>query len=456
VANSSLSVAERVYGLSLIWQEANYNFAFFDRIPDLDWDALYREYLPQVISAEDLGAYYDLLARFIARLQDGHTLVALPKALYLGLDRPKLKLMNIAGRPIVTNASRSIGASVPIGSALEAIDGVAAGEYLATRVAPLICETTPHRRADHATARLLLGPRGGQVKCAFRTPAGDAVELELERNRRADADPWLRAPGAPDPWEFMGFDEWLYNDSPFPSFEFAILEGEVAYVALHSFMDPTVATRFEEHLPAIARCAGLILDVRKNHGGSDSVGYSIAAHFLRQPTEPLLPRSPQHIAYYRAGGVALADAPADELAGLDETAREKLLCYRRRWFHQAHWGSLSPASETLALPTVILTSSETGSAAEDFVMAFEAGQSGATRIGQSTGGSSGQPLIQGLPGGGQFAICTIRMPWPEQVWRKGIEPHICVSPTVEDVIRNEDRTLAAARRYLGEGRRVVY
>jgi carboxyl-terminal processing protease len=34
-----LSAAERSYGLSLIWQEANYNFAFFDRVPDLDWDA---------------------------------------------------------------------------------------------------------------------------------------------------------------------------------------------------------------------------------------------------------------------------------------------------------------------------------------------------------------------------------------------------------------------------------
>ena len=27
-----LSVAERLYGLSLIWKEANYNFAFFDRV----------------------------------------------------------------------------------------------------------------------------------------------------------------------------------------------------------------------------------------------------------------------------------------------------------------------------------------------------------------------------------------------------------------------------------------
>ena len=31
-----LSDAEKLYGLSLLWQEANYNFAFFDQVPDLD------------------------------------------------------------------------------------------------------------------------------------------------------------------------------------------------------------------------------------------------------------------------------------------------------------------------------------------------------------------------------------------------------------------------------------
>ena len=83
-------------------------------------------------------------------------------------------------------------------------------------------------------------------------------------------------------------------------------------------------------------------------------------------------------------------------------------------------------------------------------MAFQSGKGEATRIGRSTAGSSGQPLIQELPGGGKLAVCTIRMPWPEEVWRKGIEPHIYVEPTIEDVIRNEDRTLKTAVRYLGD------
>jgi carboxyl-terminal processing protease len=150
------SVAERIYGLSLIWQEANYNFAFFDRVPDLDWDAAYREFIPKVIAAEDIFSYYNLHERFIALLNDGHTWVLMHKDLTQQLDQPKLSLMNINGSPIVTNVSQAIGHSVPIGSQLLEINGIAAEEYLLTYVLPVVGETTPHCRRDRATARLLL------------------------------------------------------------------------------------------------------------------------------------------------------------------------------------------------------------------------------------------------------------------------------------------------------------
>ena len=81
-----VSTTERIYGLSLIWQETSRNFPFFDRLPRLDWDSSYRQYIPQVVSAEDLSAYYDLLARFAALLQDDHTAVLPPPALHFSFD----------------------------------------------------------------------------------------------------------------------------------------------------------------------------------------------------------------------------------------------------------------------------------------------------------------------------------------------------------------------------------
>lgn len=444
-----LTVAERLYGLSLIWQEANYNFAYFDRVPDLDWDATYREYMARVIAAEDLASYYDLLARFTALLKDGHTGVVPPVSLYLSRDRPKLMLMNVQHTPIVTNASQAIGSCVPIGSALLEVDGIEAQEYLATRVVPLVAETTLHRRWDHAVARVLLGPQGSPVTCRFHTPGGDTVTLELLRNRRTETSPWLRPTGVPDPWEFMYFDEWVFTmeqgDAPFTEFEFKVLEGNLAYVALNSFMKETVMTAFTGKLPTIRQCSGLVLDLRKNHGGKDGYAYGVVKHFLRRPTEVLRPRTLKHIASYRAHGVTWKDTPADQFP---EWAKEQVLCYRRQWWHEENWGTTQPSPEILNLPTAILTGSETASAAEDFLMAFESGKGQAIRIGAGTAGSSGMPVIEALPGGGQVGVCTVHMPWPEDVWRKGIEPHICVEPTVGDVIRNEDRALQTAVRHL--------
>jgi C-terminal processing protease CtpA/Prc len=442
--STSLSVTERLYGLSLIWQEVNYNFAFFNRVPNLDWDASYREYISRVASAENLYHYYDLLLRFTALLKDGHTAVIPPQSLHLGLDRPKLMLMNVGSIPIVTNASRTIGSRVPIGSELVEIDGVAAEEYLSTRIVPIVCETTDQRRLDHAVARLLLGRQGSKVYCRFQPPGGNVIGMELLRNRRIDADPWLRPTGVPDKWEFMYLDEWFYNDAPFSAFEFNMLEDNVAYVALNSFVDPTVVTRFEEKLPTIRDCSGLILDLRKNHGGSDTIAYAIVAHFLHQPTEPILVRSPKHIASYKARGLSLRGTPADKIPGLGEKARERLFCYGKQCLHEESWGNIEPSQESLSLPTAMLTDSETLSAAEDFIMAFQSGKGEAIRIGRSTGGSTGQPLVQELPGGGILGVCTVNMPWPEGIWRKGIEPHIHIEPTIEDIIRNEDRILKTA------------
>lgn len=448
----TLSATQRLYGLSLIWQEANYNFAFFDRVPELDWDAAYQEYIPRVHSAEDLASYYDLLARFTALLKDGHSVVVPPYSVHMSLDRPKLTLLAVEGVPVVTNASQPIARSVPIGSTLLAVDDTPAAEYLSERVMPLVSETTSRRRMDHAVARILLGSQGSRVKCQFFTPGGKKVEMELARNRRIDPDPWLRPSGVPDQGEFMYFNEWLFewfnSEPPFTAFEFRVLEGNVAYAALNSFMNQKVADAFTEKLPTINRCSGLILDLRKNHGGSDSVGYDIAAHFIRQPTEDVRIYSLKSIASYRSSGVTMKDTPQDKIVGLSEWDRERLLCYKKQLFHEENWGNVLPSKEVDSVPTVILTDSETASAAEDFIMAFQSGKGQATRIGRGTAGSTGQPLIQDLPGGGQYGICTIRMPWPEEIWRKGFAPDIWVEPTIEDVIRNEDRTLKTALDYL--------
>jgi len=37
-----LTAEEKIYGLSLFWSEVKYNFAFFDLVPNVDWDSVYQ------------------------------------------------------------------------------------------------------------------------------------------------------------------------------------------------------------------------------------------------------------------------------------------------------------------------------------------------------------------------------------------------------------------------------
>jgi carboxyl-terminal processing protease len=59
-----LTDAEKVAGLSKLWSEARFNFPVFSRVPGVDWDELYAEYLPQVIAVKTTADYYRVLMRF--------------------------------------------------------------------------------------------------------------------------------------------------------------------------------------------------------------------------------------------------------------------------------------------------------------------------------------------------------------------------------------------------------
>lgn len=67
-------------------------------------------------------------------------------------------------------------------------------------------------------------------------------------------------------------------------------------------------------------------------------------------------------------------------------------------------------------------------------------------IGQTTGGSTGQPLFQKLPGGGGFQVCTKRDTAGDgSEWIGiGIRPDIEVAPTVVSLRAGEDPVLERA------------
>jgi C-terminal processing protease CtpA/Prc len=96
-------------------------------------------------------------------------------------------------------------------------------------------------------------------------------------------------------------------------------------------------------------------------------------------------------------------------------------------------------------PVLVLTGAATYSAAEDFAVAFDGMQRGAL-VGEATGGSTGQPLVIKLPGGGGARICTKQDSYPDgRVFvGVGVQPQHIVKQTVDGVRAGRDEVLEAA------------
>lgn len=92
----------------------------------------------------------------------------------------------------------------------------------------------------------------------------------------------------------------------------------------------------------------------------------------------------------------------------------------------------------------------TASAAEDFLIILSNLKGRAKTIGQTTFGSTGQPLMFQLPGGGTARICAKKDTYPDgkEFVGYGIQPDISVEENIQDIIAGKDRTLDVALKNL--------
>ncbi|HEX5257204.1 MAG TPA: S41 family peptidase, partial [Sphingomicrobium sp.] len=210
-----------------------------------------------------------------------------------------------------------------------------------------------------------------------------------------------------------------------PGTEFRLLPGGIAYLGVGEFEDDSGPKDLMAHLPDIAAAKGLVIDVRQNGGGNSQNGVTILQTLAAAPFKWEMERTPVYNAVDRAD-----DVPQHLAAiGQPEIAPD-------------------PAHH-LSVPVVVLTSGETGSAAEDFVALFQSMHRGAT-IGEPTGGSTGQPFSFKLPGGGTARICTknTRTPDGRVYMGIGLQPDILVRPSLTDVRAHRDAALDRAVQYL--------
>jgi C-terminal processing protease CtpA/Prc len=182
-----------------------------------------------------------------------------------------------------------------------------------------------------------------------------------------------------------------------------------------------MVAKFDSLFPLIEQSKALILDVRENSGGNSDIAYEILGYLVDQSFKIVQGKNRTYNSFFRAMRKTQqwADNPSVELP--------------------------ANALRHYSKPLVVLISSRTGSAAEDFCVVLSHLKRGIL-IGTPTAGATGQPLFYGLPGGGTGVVCTIRTcsPGGKEFVGIGIEPDITVLQTVSDVQSGNDAALRTA------------
>ena len=222
-------------------------------------------------------------------------------------------------------------------------------------------------------------------------------------------------------------------------------------MALNTFGDEKVIEDFEGHLPELRKCRGLVIDIRRNGGGSSGTGYAITKHLTRKSFLGSRWKTREHRAAFKAWGKFYAEKPPQEIAEIREKADggdlerlERVIgTYNGTFWYESEASTMKPGRKgKLRMPVVVLIGHDTGSAAEDFLIAMDSIQRG-TFVGQKTFGSTGQPLTFELPGGGSARVCTKRDTYPDgrEFVGYGVMPHVSVEPSVEDLLSDRDVVL---------------
>jgi len=429
---NTLTRQDKVFGLSKIWQEVNYNYIYLEKIDREKWDSTYRVMISKVQETENDYEYYRELQKFCALLRDGHTFILLPKNIdslvYTDMfGAYRIRLRNIEDKAIITHINESKKSELPIGSEIVEVNGLPTKEYINKFVAPYISSSTEYVLKDEGVEKLLTGLKGEKNKIKIVTPAGKTKTISLIHDVTTEKDFY---PPIQDK-QLLDF-KW-YDD-------------QIAYVALNSFMDPRIIDMFLEKLPELHKAKGLIVDLRNNRGGNTRNGTGIL-QYLTNDTILYGAKSEtrNHIASFKAWG-RFAN-PSDTSAW----SKKSFLMGQDRYYYPFDYYPtyFKPSNQKISIPTVLLIGHKTFSAAEDFLI-FADNQKHMIKIGENSHGSTGEPLMFELPGGGFALVCTKKNTYPDgrEFVGVGVKPDIEVKPTLNDFIQNNDPVLNRALNYL--------
>ena len=433
-----LTEQERIMGLVVVYQAALQHFAWFERVPDLDWSQAFMEYLPAVQKEQALLSYYRTLQRFAALLQDGHTRVLLPEELSHHQDNLPFLMDYVANQYVVIERLPSqeiLDEDIPLGSIILSINDQVPDDWLEAHVFPFVSNPTPHAK-QLAFNFMRCFSKGEQVKVKLRYPNGSIHSRIISATR-----------------DNVQLNDCLYNrfSRPWnrkPIFRTEPMGKHIIYIRYGS-CTPEVENEFVKCLRNMnkSEIKTIILDLRSNPGG-DTPEESIQQLITQPLVNPVIMRTRCSISSLDASFALLRRRGSDQQK-IDEIVKDTVKKgelpqgFSPGWYKfETH---IEPAENGFGGTLILLINGETGSATEEFVAILKARERTIV-IGERSNGSTGTPLYFGLPGGGKVGICTLRVCYPngKTYIGQGIIPDIFVERSIEGIVQGKDELLQKA------------
>jgi carboxyl-terminal processing protease len=356
---------------------------FYDpRFNGADWNEVRSRYAPQVASARTDAELYELLNRMLSELKVSHMGVVTPDALKRMTAPPVttgLGIRDVEGRVVVTRVLPGSSAErerVRPGSAVSKINGAEV------------------RNLDDARAKLNGAP-DTKVTLTLLGERDEPREVTLERA--------LLRPGE------VERSKLVRDVSLYALFDARRLEGGIGYIRFTSFI-AALDAKIREAFDSMHDAPGIIIDLRGNGGGDDSVAIKLAGQLFDKPTQLMVTRTRKGDTFY----------------------------YRAR-----------PAKRPYLGPLVLLVDGASGSASEQLAAGLQ--ESGrAYVIGNTTAGDDMDAELEELPSGAYlvYAAGQPRTPKGVVVEGRGVIPDLEVNLTRAGLLRGEDAQLDAAVSYI--------
>lgn len=418
-----ITKSQKIYWLSQMWSEIKYNFVNVDRL-HLNLDSLYNSYIPLVQGTKNDYEYYQILQKFMASMHDGHSEVT-NNSFYPYTDYIPLLFKDFNKKVYLVSITKKPGLdSTWLGAELIDIEGIPTAQYLEKNIFPYVSASTEQHLWRAGVIKMHSNLRDHPFTGSIRKTDGTIVKLNLQRDGEATRTPDERSWGP----------KITYSRK---IVELKWLDSEIAVINFNSFYPAEAAIKeFDKVARELDKAKGIIIDLRKNGGGSTEVAWHLQGYLT--PGKDFL---------NFAWETRVNDGVGKANGNWQEENKNYFLNKAYR-FEKPEKVNVPDSIKRIKCPVEILIGPYTFSAAEDFLVNIYEVPGRPKLIGEETAGSTGSPLfVSGLPEGGSMRICTRRVCYPiseKRFVNNGVKPDIEVKQTIDDYLTGKDAVLERA------------